>query len=163
VAAERIVIMELVIGHGVVFVLAAICQISWLSRGQRNTSLSAILTLAVGIIGVAVLGWLALVTAIVGAIMGPVLARLFASPVPVEAPAAQSQEPARASADVESDGHKFEFTDKPKNIVSLFDEGRPTPKRIAELRDWVAKGAPGADYELACAILLVDPTSEGLT
>jgi hypothetical protein len=160
--------MELVIGHVVVFILAAICQIAWLSRGHRNTPLSGVSTLAIGVIGVAVLGWWALATVILGGIFGPVLARMLASPAPTETIATPSStKPQESSQAIAGGGggeaNKPRFSDKPKNIVELFDEGRPTLERISQLREWAAKGDRGADYELACALLLVDSTAEGIS
>ncbi len=162
--------MELVFGHVVVFVLAAICQVAWLARGHRNTPLSGILTLAVSIVGVAVLGWWALATAILGAIFGPVLARMIAGGGPIETSATagpllpQPQDPSHVIAgDEEVAGSKFWFSDKPKSMTEIFDEGRPTSERTTQLREWAARGAPGAGYELACALLLVDNTVEGIS
>jgi hypothetical protein len=62
-----------IIGHVIVFLLASFQQYMWRSRGGKNSGFSALLIIVIAVGGVSFLGWWALLTMMIGMMIGATL------------------------------------------------------------------------------------------
>lgn len=139
---------EIVIGHLIIFALAGFQQYYWRARGGRNNPFSVLLLLGIIVGGVTVLGWMSLLTILMGMLLGPILARGFPNSGPPPLPVVHQSTAAPATVPLAQPAERLP---DPSPIVAR----QPSPSLV----DLAASGDANAQYEAAW--VTIDGDREG--
>ena len=161
-----------------VFLLAGFQQYYWRARGGRNDAFSGVLLLGIAIGGIAILGWTALLSMLLGMVLGPVLARSPTPPFQVPKEIARSSDPAVPPSPIpqQEEPKGPTLTDRAKDgdpeaqyVVgyNLLNDSARREEGVEFLRKATLQGFRHAPYELGKALIAdahtPDETAEALS